>query len=195
MNITGYILAGGKSSRMGVEKGLLLLNNIPFIKCIKDALDPICNTIQVITSNLEYKRMGFYTIEDLIKEKGPVGGIYTALSCSKTPYTIIVSVDTPLITTELMEILIKNHIDKSSSITIFGNEQSDNPLIGIYNTDLKIVFKEAIVSNTLQLRKVLKNIKTRRIAIPEGFQYQLQNINTKEEYKIIVNQFTDKNAN
>ncbi|OWP75052.1 molybdenum cofactor guanylyltransferase [Flavobacterium oreochromis] len=195
MEIEGYILAGGKSSRMGTEKGLLLLNKIPFVIHIKNALQPICSTIKIVTSNPEYKKLRLEIIEDLIKNKGPVGGIQTALNSSKTRYTIIVSVDAPLITTSLIEILIENHIIKNASITIFGNEENEIPLIGVYNTDLEKIFKKAIINDKLKLREVLKEIKKQKIDISKEIEYQVQNINTKEEYKTIVNQFRNKDAN
>ncbi|AMA49045.1 molybdenum cofactor guanylyltransferase [Flavobacterium covae] len=194
MEIDGYILAGGRSSRMGTDKGFLLLNNLPFVICIKNALNPICKNIKVITNNLKYKKIGCNIVKDIIKEKGPVGGIYTALHYSQTSYTIIISVDAPLITTDLIKILIRNHIIQNTDITVFINEQTEIPLIGVYNTSLKELFREATINNKLKLREVLKEVKTYKIPISKKFKYQVQNINTKEEYEMIVNQF-NKNAN
>ncbi|RVU90200.1 molybdenum cofactor guanylyltransferase [Flavobacterium columnare] len=194
MEIEGYILAGGKSSRMGTDKGLLLLNNIPFVTHIQNVLKTICKTIQIVTNNLEYKKTGYNIIKDIIIEKGPVGGIYTALSHSKTTYTLIVSVDSPLITEKLIKELIVNHISQNASVTIFGTEKIEIPLIGVYNTDLKFFFEEATIHNRLKLRELLKEIKTQKITISKEFESQLQNINTKEDYKTIINQF-NKNAN
>ncbi|MFK7050292.1 putative molybdenum cofactor guanylyltransferase [Flavobacterium columnare] len=194
MEIEGYILAGGKSSRMGTDKGLLLLNNIPFVTHIQNVLKTICKTIQIVTNNLEYKKTGYNIIKDIIIEKGPVGGIYTALSHSKTTYTLIVSVDSPLITEKLIKELIVNHISQNASVTIFGTEKIEIPLVGVYNTDLKFFFEEATIHNRLKLRELLKEIKTQKITISKEFESQLQNINTKEDYKTIINQF-NKNAN
>ena len=66
-NITGIILAGGKSSRMGTEKGLILYKNKPFVKHIIEAMKPLVNNIIIICNTRAYERFGFKCYEDLIK--------------------------------------------------------------------------------------------------------------------------------
>jgi molybdopterin-guanine dinucleotide biosynthesis protein A len=80
MKVSGYILAGGKSSRMGSDKGLLLIQSKPFVSYIFEALSNVCDSITVVTSNKEYNKLGFKTIQDSIPNKGPVGGLFTVLN-------------------------------------------------------------------------------------------------------------------
>ena len=70
-NITGIILAGGKSSRMGTEKGLILYKNKPFVEHIIEAMNPLVDNIIIISNNKAYKSFGFRCYEDLIKN--PLG--------------------------------------------------------------------------------------------------------------------------
>ena len=53
-HITGIILAGGKSSRMGSDKGLMMLNNKPFIQHIVEALQPLVNEVIIVSNNADY---------------------------------------------------------------------------------------------------------------------------------------------
>ena len=102
--ITGIILAGGKSERMGTDKGLILYKGKPFIKHVYEAMKAVLgNNIVVVSSNAAYDAFGYRRIEDLIADKGPVGGLYTALKQSKTKLNLVLSVDVPLISSELLK--------------------------------------------------------------------------------------------
>ena len=102
-NYTGIILAGGKSQRMGTDKGLLLLDGKPFVSYIYEALQPIVgeNCI-IVSSNPDYDCLGCTRVEDIIPTKGPRGGISTGLKYSKTKMNIVISVDAPLVSTALL---------------------------------------------------------------------------------------------
>ena len=51
-NITGIILAGGTSSRMGTDKGLILYKNKAFVKHIIEAMEPLVDNIIIISNNI-----------------------------------------------------------------------------------------------------------------------------------------------
>ena len=106
MRITGVILAGGKSSRMGTDKGLLELNGKPLIQYAIDTLKSIGLEIIIISNNSDYEQFGFPVYPDIIPDKGPIGGVYTALSYSSTEKNLIVSCDTPFLSKKLLNYLI-----------------------------------------------------------------------------------------
>ena len=54
--MNAYVLAGGKSSRMGADKGLILLNDKPMIQYVIEQLKPLCKNIFIVTNNSEYKK-------------------------------------------------------------------------------------------------------------------------------------------
>lgn len=104
-DLSAYILCGGKSSRMQSEKGLVYYNGKPFIRWIIEAVVPITSTIILVTSNGAYSLVGLPMIEDIYENKGPVGGIFTALKHTKSSRNLILSCDVPRITTELLTLL------------------------------------------------------------------------------------------
>src|SRR4051812_27131822 len=76
--ITAIVLAGGKSQRMGTDKGLLDLHGKTFVQRICAAVQPIVGSnILIVSANNEYDALGFSRVEDIIENKGPVGGLYT----------------------------------------------------------------------------------------------------------------------
>lgn len=184
-----YILAGGKSSRMGSDKGLLPLNNEVFVEKISNQLNKITNSVYVITSNEAYKNLNLNCIEDVFPDKGPVGGIYTALTHSENEQFVIISCDAPLINQEVIMWLIMEHEKSNSIITFPTYTDKDYPLIGIYSKKLAPIFLEAIQQDSLKLRSVLQNIDCNIVALPAKFRDNILNINTKEEYyKLIENE-------
>jgi molybdopterin-guanine dinucleotide biosynthesis protein A len=182
---TAYILAGGKSQRMGTDKGLLLLDGKPFVNHICDAIKPIVGeNIVIISSNTDYDFLGYTRIEDSIQDKGPVGGIYTALQHSNTKLNFILSVDAPLVSKELL-LWLKENQDDSYQMTQVKYEDNVYPLLAIYDKSLVSVFEEKLKKNQLRLRQVIEETKHQTLLVAEKWSEQLQNINTPEEYQKI----------
>lgn len=184
--ITAILLAGGKSQRMGTDKGLLDLNGKTFIQHICDALQPIVGSnILIVSANAAYDTLGFSRVEDIVENKGPIGGLYTALASSKTKVNLVLSVDVPLVTTELLQWLIDNH-DETYMVTQTKIGEKTSPLIGVYDRSMRIVFGEHMAGNQLKLRQVIEDVKHQTIEVPEKWSNQVQNINTKEEYQNLI---------
>jgi len=184
--ITGIILAGGKSERMGTDKGLLLFKGKPFISHIYEALKPIVGeNIVVVSSNEAYDKLRYNRIEDLIADKGPVGGLYTALKQSKTKLNLVLSVDVPMVTTELLEWLLKNH-DESYLMTQVKSLDKASPLIAVYDRALRIPLGELLAGNQLKLQGLIDDINHQTLEVPKKWSDQVQNINTNEDYKKLL---------
>ncbi|QSW88177.1 molybdenum cofactor guanylyltransferase [Flavobacterium endoglycinae] len=175
-----FILCGGKSTRMQSEKGLVLFQDKPFIEHIIQAILPITNNIKLITASKEYDYLEYEKIPDLILDKGPLGGIYTALSHSETEFNLILSCDIPLISTELLQELISKHT-KEAGITVFASESKTHPLIGIYSKEILPIVKEAIENNELRLMDLLAKLPHQIINIEESENSPLTNINSTDE--------------
>ena len=87
--IEAFILAGGKSSRMGADKGLIDLDGSPMIQSTIDVLELLDIPVNIIANNGAYIKLGQPIYEDILQDKGPLGGIYTALAKAKTDRVII----------------------------------------------------------------------------------------------------------
>ena len=108
IGLTGIILAGGKSRRMGQEKGLIELNGKFLIQYAIDVLQPICDTILISTNSHSYDFLPYQKVADEFPNSGPMGGIYSCLKASTTIQNLVLSCDMPFIQSELLSDLIKN---------------------------------------------------------------------------------------
>jgi molybdopterin-guanine dinucleotide biosynthesis protein A len=180
------ILCGGKSSRMQSEKGLVLYKKKAFIEHIIEAVLPISNNIQLITNGNNYDYLKYNTVKDRIINKGPIGGIYTALANSEMELNLILSCDIPLISTEILLELIANH-KSNFDATVFEDSNRIHPLIGIYSKNCLTILKEAIDENDLKMMHLLSKISLQKIYVEENKNNLFKNINSIAELNELNN--------
>nr|WP_315177400.1 molybdenum cofactor guanylyltransferase [uncultured Flavobacterium sp.] len=174
------ILCGGKSSRMQSEKGLVLYQNKPFVEHIIEAVLPISSNIQLITNTNDYDYLAYKKIKDIVVDKGPLGGIYTALVHSETEMNLILSCDIPLISNEILLELIEKH-GTNFDVSVFEDINRIHPLIGIYSKRILPVLKEAIDVNDLKMMRFISNVKHQLIPITDAKRHLFKNINSVAE--------------
>lgn len=185
-HISAFILCGGKSSRMQTEKGLVVFKDKPFIEWILEAVKPITNTIYLITENTDYSKYNYPLLSDIYKNKGPVGGIHTALSHTSTHQNLILSCDIPMINTEILRRYLINSKVVNSHISFVSDNTRDYPLIGLYTTNNLSKFEEAIRYNQLKLMTLIQSSTYHRIEVASKDYEALNNINTRDELQTLI---------
>lgn len=183
-NITGIILAGGKSSRMGTDKGFLLLNDKPFVQYSIDALKPLVSNIIIVSDDSKYDEFGLKRVNDITKNAGPVAGICSGLNASSTEYNLILSCDIPLITSNILQKLIDN-MDASSEIIQIESQGKSMPLIAIYKKEVINTFETLLKNDERRLRVAIKSCISKNIALEKEDGFTTMNVNTQNELKAI----------
>lgn len=183
-DITGIILAGGKSSRMGTDKGFLLLNDKPFIQYSIDALKPLASEIIIVSDDSKYDIFGLKRINDLTKNAGPVAGICSGLEASSTDYNLILSCDIPLINSEILQQLIDG-IDDTSEIIQIESHGKSMPLIAIYKKQVTNTFNEFLQADERRLRIVISSCVSKNITLKKEHEFATMNVNTQTEFKTV----------
>ncbi len=152
-HINAYILAGGKSSRMGTDKGLLLFNNKPIVQRIIEQLSPAVNEVIIVSNNHEYEQFGLPVIEDLIKDIGPAGGIHAALSHTQTEQTFIVSCDMPFIAANAVTYVMQYATHSQIVLPLFHGKIQ--PLFGVYSRQCLPKWKQLIERGIIKLQEMV----------------------------------------
>lgn len=179
-NITGIILAGGKSSRMGTDKGLLELKGKSFVKNIIDAVSPLVNDIIIVSDNPSHDMFMHNRIEDVIKDAGPLAGLYSGLHYSKTETNLVVSCDVPLITTQVLQLLINNYEASLDVIQLESNKKT-MPLTALYNKRCEKPIKDLLGGGERRVRFAVSKLRTKTIKLDDKSLIAVTNINTKEQ--------------
>src|SRR5690606_41740300 len=102
------------------DKGLKLINGKPLIQFLIETVEVLNPDIKIVANNEKYTRFGIPVIADKIKEKGPMGGIFTAL-CDAREDVLVLSADTPLVSTEILNKLIRQK--KESHLSVRSEER------------------------------------------------------------------------
>ena len=171
---------------MQTEKGLILYNGKTFIEWIIDAIKPITNSIFLVTKNEDYQKFGYPLIPDIHHSKGPVGGIFTALKHSTTENNLILSSDIPNITSHVLKTYLVDKIDESNDVIYLADENRDYPLIGIYSKKITSEFETALKNDHLKLVRLLEKVNCNCVKTNSEDYNALQNINTQEELKNLI---------
>lgn len=185
-DITGIILAGGKGSRMDKDKGFIELNGKPFITYSISAIKPLASRILIVSNNPDYDQFNFIRVEDIIKESGPLAGIYSGLMSSNTEYNLVLSCDIPLIKTDVLEKLIAAQ-DGNSDIIQIESIGKPMPLITLYNRQCKTIFYKLLQNDERRLHIALSQCKVKNVILDFENELFTTNINAPEELNLIAN--------
>jgi molybdenum cofactor guanylyltransferase len=117
-DITGIILAGGKSKRMGINKSFLKIGSQTIIERTAGLMNSLFPRVILIANNREeYEFLDMEIYEDIHKNIGPLGGIHSGLTNSNTEKNFIISCDMPLVNKNVIEFIINYKTDKPVIIT------------------------------------------------------------------------------
>lgn len=152
--LTGIIMAGGKSSRMGKDKGSILFNHQYLVQYAIDALTPPCSELLISTNNEWYDQFGYPLVKDIIKDCGPLGGIYSSLLTAKTPYIIVLACDMPFVDAPILEKLIDNIQDFDCVVPNIGHQYE--PLCAVYSKSMIPAIEQHIKSGNYALNGLIR---------------------------------------
>ena len=184
--LTGIILAGGKSSRMGKDKGLCQFNGKALVEYAIETLKPLCGQMMISANHFpeKYKQFGIPVVSDEIRNIGPMGGIYTCLKHSTTRHNLVLSCDTPFVGTILLSHLLR-HINKEQVVAPAHHAFLVEPLSAYYATNVLDDIKQAINLGDYKLINLFKKVRFKTVQtgklLPFQSGYSFLNINRPED--------------
>jgi molybdopterin-guanine dinucleotide biosynthesis protein A len=190
------ILAGGKSSRMGENKAFLMLDKQTFIERILSQLTHFSEVLISAASGMTelYAPFDVPVIEDLYAERGPIGGLYTALKSCRSPYLLAIGCDKPFFEQGLGEYLaelapggVKGRGGDYDAVVPVSRDGRLQPLCAVYAKTCAEFLRGRILAGNYRMTAALECMRTFRVSLADTpFPEQvLSNINTPEEYRAI----------
>lgn len=154
-DITGIILAGGKSKRMGLNKSFLKVGEVTMIERTTELMKSLFDRVILITNTPdEYKFLGIEMFEDIYKNVGPLAGIHSGLAHSITDKNFIISCDIPFVNKGVIEFIINYKTNKS--ITITKADGFVQQLCGLYSKQDLQEIVELIKDDKLEINNSQK---------------------------------------
>lgn len=187
LEVEGFILVGGASSRMGADKAGLRLGGRSFVERIAAALSSVAGNIRLVGARDERDSLGFPVVRDVHGKWGALGGLHAALAAGQAPWAAVVACDLPFVTAELFVRLasLRESFDAVVPIQPCGRPQ---PLCALYRRDACLErAEELIASGERRPRQLLQEVNTRRVAHSELADLAhsalfFTNVNTPEDF-------------
>jgi molybdopterin-guanine dinucleotide biosynthesis protein A len=130
--ITGIILSGGKSIRMGENKAFIQIEGVPIIRRIYDLFKQLFQEVIIVTDQKDlFSNFDSRICSDLIPGKGALGGLYTGIFFSSFQHSFCVACDMPFIRKSLVQYLIENIDD--ADVIVPRTKDGLQPLHAIYS--------------------------------------------------------------
>jgi molybdenum cofactor guanylyltransferase len=188
-SITGVILAGGKSTRIGASKPQLKIGKGHLIDRVVDTLSQFTSSILIVTTEdqvslAESAAPGARRVQDIYPGKGPLGGIYTGLMYAETSYSLVVGCDMPFLNGGLIRYLIDGASGFAAVAPKIG--WMIQPLHAIYSKSCMPSIEALLRENQLQIIKLFDLVNTRFVAEKEIDRFDpdylsFLNINTEDD--------------
>jgi molybdopterin-guanine dinucleotide biosynthesis protein A len=101
-NRAGWVLAGGRSRRMGTDKALIEIGKQPLVLRVAAELGRVCGTVSLVGDPAAYGNLGLPVIADRFPGLGPLAGIEAALNATTVEWNLVVACDMPALDASIL---------------------------------------------------------------------------------------------
>ncbi len=181
MRSAGFVLAGGRSSRLGEDKALLPYRGAPLICHVAEAVRSAADSVAIIGPASRYSSLGYAVVEDVILGLGPIGGILTALRTSGAGLNLVVACDMPGVTVAfLTELLAVAESRNAGCVVPVSADDQKHPLCAVYQRRVLPAVEAAIESRQLKMQDLIAGLDTVYWAVSDPG--TLANVNSREDW-------------
>ena len=188
--MTGIILSGGKSLRMGENKAFIEIEGVPIIQRIYTLFKELFHEVIIVTNQIElFKKFDSKIYSDLLPNKGALGGLYTGLFFSNFHYSFCVACDMPFLNKSLVQYLIKRIGDED--VIVPRTKDGLQPLHAIYSKNCLDPIKEIIEQGKFKIIDIYHRVQVNIIEEADfisldPFRESFINVNTPKELLSIL---------
>jgi molybdenum cofactor guanylyltransferase len=178
---TGIILAGGKSSRMGRDKGLLPLDDCPMIQKTAETLLPWFDEVLISSSNPDkYKFLGLPLIQDRVQGRGPLEGIYSTIRAARNDRCFVVACDIPEIDVFFARTLLRKIQGHDVAIPI-GSRGHLEPVFAAYSKSSLPAMERCLETGERRIRRFFPAVDVLKVPLNDDGDW-LKDLNSQEDY-------------
>jgi molybdopterin-guanine dinucleotide biosynthesis protein len=178
------LLAGGGSTRMGVDKAFVEFHDLSLIEWVRDRLAPLFAHTFIVAREVErFQGLGLAVVRDALQEAGSVVGIYTAVMASPTERVVCVACDMPFVTPRLVRALVEGSAGLDAFVPRHGGRVE--PLCAVYGKGCLDAYRSLIETGGRRIFDVYDQLNTGYLDLEDaklGDPGRLfANLNTPEE--------------
>jgi len=185
--LTGIILAGGKNSRISINKAFIKVGEQTIIERTVQLFNNLFEEVIIVTNHFQdYLHLGIKLSKDIIPEKGALGGLYSGLMNSSNPYNFIVACDMPFIDPAII-IHLQNYAYQGNFDVIVPEFNGFiEPLYAFYSKSCIGPIQQHLQLNDLKIRSFYSRVKVKEVPCNKfsTIDRAFFNINTRADLKV-----------
>jgi molybdopterin-guanine dinucleotide biosynthesis protein A len=194
--ISAFILAGGKSSRMGSDKAFLDLAGRPLLTHMLELAASVARQVKIVGDPAKFAAFA-PVVEDIYPGCGPLGGIHAALVNSDAELNLILGVDLPFLNRGMLKYLVSQATDSGAVVTVPFARGHYEPLCAVYRKEFSAIAEHALRAGKNKIDALFPKISLRLVDDKEltdaGYSLTaFRNLNTTEEWEQAKREFSPR---
>jgi molybdenum cofactor guanylyltransferase len=185
-DVTAFILAGGKSTRMGVDKAFVEYEGRTLLARALDLARSVTPDVRIVGSDKKFAAFA-PVVQDVFPDCGPLAGIHAALRASPAELNIMLAVDMPFVSRALLQYLISQARNApEAAVIVPRSDERRQPLCAVYRSEFADKAENALRAGQNRIDRLFDEVRTRVIEAEElaraGFSPAIfRNLNTPED--------------
>ena len=157
-DLSAFILAGGKSTRMGTNKALIKIDNQDMILHSLNLAAKFTKAVFISGEKAEYHGFNIPMVKDKINDIGPLGGIFSCLQQSTSTYNLFLPCDVPYLSESVIQKLINSIFTNNYQAVIAKSHKGNEPLISVMNKNILPTIQTQIELTDYKMQNLLAKI-------------------------------------
>jgi molybdopterin-guanine dinucleotide biosynthesis protein A len=175
----GFVLAGGRSTRMGRDKALLPAGPRTLLEHVAELVREAAGNVTLIGPAERYAHLGIPMVPDAVESQGPLGGLFTALEATSADWNLIVACDMPGLTAEFLRTLLDAAELAGKDCLAPVTAQGIEPLCAVYHRRVASAAARALHAKLLKMQDFARSLDT--VEWPVADPAILRNVNTPQD--------------
>jgi molybdopterin-guanine dinucleotide biosynthesis protein A len=160
--VSGVVLAGGQSKRMGANKAFLDVGGRPIIERVLEQVSLVAKeVILVANAPNEYAHLDCPVVPDVFSGKGALGGVYSGLKAARNPQVLVVGCDMPFLSAALLRYMIL--LAPGYDIVVPRTEKGIEPLHALYAKTCLPIMERMLQHNNLKIVAFFSQFRVRYV--------------------------------
>ena len=199
-DLSAFVLAGGKSSRMGTDKAFLQLNGETLLDRALQVAATITENVRIVGDQHKFGAFHYAVIPDVYRDRGPLGGIHAALCTTNSNLNLVLALDMPLVSGEFLVFLVNQARQSGATITVPNAGGGLQPLCAVYRKQFAEIAEQSLQAGKNRIDPLFSRVTCRAIAEHEltqaGFSVEIfRNVNTPEDLETTQRLAFGRNVN
>ena len=161
--ISAFVLAGGRSSRMGADKAMLMFEGRTLLARALELAGEVAGDVCIVGSRGRFEALG-RVVEDVYPGCGPLGGIHAALAASPSELNLVLAVDMPFVAPSFLRRLVERASDSSAVVTLAGSPGRWQPLCAVYRRSFGGVADKALRAGKYKIDALFSEIEVQALS-------------------------------